>query len=196
MRSDCSDAHSNYHGYSIIEVLVALLVLALGVIGGAAMQLAALRTRHQSVLLSHAVQLASSLADKMRANAGQMQLPDAANPYLNQHYDAALDGAPPAPPQQCLGGALCDSAQLAQFDLYEVKQRLHGVLPGGRLVICRDTNAWDAARHGASWTCSGDAHAPVAIKLGWRGKNPDGAPALEGGVAGVAVVVTLAGALP
>ena len=59
-------------GFTIVEVLVAIIVLALGLIGGTAMQLAALRTRHQSALLSSAVRLASGTADRMRANAPQL----------------------------------------------------------------------------------------------------------------------------
>ncbi len=166
-------------GYTIIEVLVAILVLALGLIGGAAMQLTALRTRHQSALLSHAVQLASGMADRMRLNAAQMRLDDAGNPYLNQHYDSAVDGEPAPPGQLCLGASACDEAQLARFDLYELKQQLHRVLPGGRLAICRDTRLWDKGRKGYGWSCSGAADAPVVIKLGWRGKNPDGSPAID-----------------
>ena len=49
-------------GFTLIEVLVAMLVLSLGLISGSAMQLTALRTRQQSALLSNAVQLASTVA--------------------------------------------------------------------------------------------------------------------------------------
>ena len=167
-------------GFTLVEVLVAVLVLALGVIGGAAMQLAALRTRHQSALLSGAALLASSLAERMRMNAEQMQQDDAANPYLGVDYEAVADTHPAAAGFTCFAPALCSSAQLAGFDMAEIKQQLRATLPGARLVICRDALAWDAARQGLSWPCSGAPGAPIVIKLGWRARNPDGGAAQSG----------------
>lgn len=161
-------------GFTIIEVLVALCVLALGTLGATAMQLAALRTRHQSALLTQAQQMASGMADRMRANPGQMRLADADNPYLNLVYDVA-DGAPAAPARLCYAGSACSNAQLAAFDIYELKRQVGKALPGGRVVICRDAGAWDTARRALRWDCGGGT-APVVIKLGWRGKNPDGTP--------------------
>jgi len=162
-------------GFSLVEVLVATLVLALGLIGAAAMQLTALRTRQQSMLLSKAVHLASSMADKMRANAGQMRLADHDNPYLNVDYDATLD-APDGQAPECFSTA-CGDAELARFDLDELKRQLRRELPGARLVICRDGGAWDGAAGAPGWACSGAAGAPVVIKLGWKERPADGAPA-------------------
>ena len=167
-------------GFTLIEVLVAVLVLAIGVVGAAGTQLAALRTRQQSALLSGAVQLASGLADRMRANAGQMRGGDEANPYLQTRYDAAADGAPPPANPMCDANASCSNAQLALFDIYELKQALHAGFPGGRVVVCRDARPWDAGRGALAWACAGAAGAPVVIKLGWRGKQHDGTAALDG----------------
>ena len=69
-------------GFTLIEVLVAVFVLAVGVLGAVAAQTVALRTRQESALMSRGVQLATSFADRMRANTAQMRLPDGANPYL------------------------------------------------------------------------------------------------------------------
>jgi len=60
--------------------------------------------------------------------------------------------------------------------------------------VCRDAQAWDGAAQGWHWSCSGGKGAPVVIKLGWRGKNPDGTPMSDHADA-PAVAVTLAGAL-
>src|SRR4051812_42239598 len=103
-------------GFTLPEVLVAVFVLALGVLGAAATQLAALRTRHQSSLMSNGVQLASALADSMRANVESMRAGDTGNPYLQLRYDAASDGIP-APGPQCLPGAGCSAPQLADAEL-------------------------------------------------------------------------------
>lgn len=166
-------------GSSLVEVLVSLLLLALGLLGASILQLHSLRARHESALLSAGVQLAAGMAERMRANSVLMNGPDAGNPYLNVAY-AAADGAEAgggAP--DCFGAAACSAAELAQFDIAEWKQRLHAALPGARLHICRDAPAWDAAAQGLHWACSGGKGAPIVIKLGWRARLPDGSPATD-----------------
>lgn len=172
-------------GFSLIEVLVAVLVLAVGIVGAGAAQVTALKTRHGTGLLSSGVQLAGSLAERMRANPVQMRAGDAANPYLQAQFDAD-GGAPAVPGVLCYAPANCTSAQMAAFDIYEVKQALHQQYPGARLVVCRDRAVWDARAAALAWACAGGAEAPVVIKIGWRGRKTEG----EGGFApAVAVVV-------
>lgn len=164
-------------GFTLVEVMVAVLVLALGVIGGAGLQLSALRARHQSALLSRSVQLASGMADRMRANAAQMASSDAANAYLGVAYDAFTDAVPEAPAASCFTPTGCSSAQLASVDIYELKRQIRSVLPGAKLAICRDERPWDSTARGLRWECTGTPAAPIVIKLGWRGRNADGSPA-------------------
>ncbi len=177
-------------GFTLIEVLAAVFVLAIGILGACATQLVALRTRHQSGLMSAGVQLAGSLADSMRANLGQMRADDSANPYLQLRYDAATDGAP-APASACLPGAGCTGAQLAEAELGQLRHALHAGFPGGRVAVCRDSAPWDAARGALRWECGGGSAAPIVIKLGWRGMEPDGA-----GDFAPAVAIALSGAAP
>ena len=153
-------------GFTLIEVLVALFVLALGVAGAASTQLSSARLRQQAALESEAVQLAASLGARMRVNAAQMALPDASNSYLGFDYDAA-GGEPDAPPAECFGTS-CNPAQLAAFDLYEAARIVHGAFPGGRIAVCRDAAGWNAASTSFEWTCSGGLGAPVVVKLGWH----------------------------
>lgn len=163
-------------GSSLVEVLVSLLLLALGLLGASILQLHSLRARHESALLSAGAQLAAGMAERMRANSVLMHGPDAGNPYLNVAYaadDADAGGGAP----DCFGAAACGAAELAQFDIAEWKQQLHAALPGARLHICRDTSVWDAAAQGLHWACSGGKGAPIVIKLGWRVRQPDGSPA-------------------
>jgi type IV pilus assembly protein PilV len=161
-------------GYTLLEVLIAVVVLALGIMGGVALQLASLRARQQASLLSQATQLASAMAERMRANAGQMRLADGDNLYLTLNYDALSEPSPPAPAALCHGGAACSGAQLALSDLYEAKLLVRQSLPAGRVVICRDAGLWGGGK--LRWACGGGAGAPLVIKVGWRGKNPDGTP--------------------
>ena len=170
-RAQCT-AHA-VAGFTLVEIMIAVLVLALGIVGGVAMQLAALRTRHQASLLAQASWLAAGMAERMRANPEQMRLPDGANPYLTLDYDVLAEPNPVAPAVLCHGGA-CDGAQLAAFDLYEIKALMRENLPAGRAVICRDAGLWSGGK--LRWDCGGGAGAPLVIKVGWRGKNPDGTP--------------------
>lgn len=165
--------HSS-RGFTLIEVLVALFVLAIGVVGASAAQLAAQRTRQHAALSAEAAQLATSLAARMEANGPVAGLPDGANPYLALDYDAPTAG-PPAGAATCFGAATCDPLALAAFDLHETRLLVHGRFPGGRIVACRDAAPWDAAAGRYRWACSGGAAASTAIKIGWHGS--DGLPA-------------------
>ena len=55
-------------GFSIIEVLVALLVLAIGLLGLAALQAQGLRFNHDAYVRSQATNLAYDIVDRMRVN--------------------------------------------------------------------------------------------------------------------------------
>jgi type IV pilus assembly protein PilV len=161
-------------GFSLMEVLVAVFVLALGVIGVAGMQLAAVRTTQQSRFQSNAIQIASEMADKMRANAGQMKLADGDNPFLSVSYASTGDTAPGAPDKQCYA-AKCSASELASFDIYDLQKRVKALLPSGRVAVCRDSAPWDADAGAFKWNCDANDKGPVVIKLGWQEKTPDGA---------------------
>jgi type IV pilus assembly protein PilV len=167
-------------GFTLIEVLVSVFVLTLGVIGVAGMQLTALRTTQQSSFQTIALELASEIAEKMRANASQMKQADTTNAFLQVDYKSAGDMDPVAPATMCFNqSANCDPDELAKFDIYEWEKRIKATLPGGRAVICRDASPWDSGAEAYKWGCDTSSGAltntaSVVIKIGWQGKNPDG----------------------
>ena len=55
-------------GFSLIEVLVALLILSVGLLGLAGLQSRGLRESNSALLRSQAVQYAEDILDRMRAN--------------------------------------------------------------------------------------------------------------------------------
>ncbi len=154
-------------GFTLVEVLVALFVVALGLAGAAAVQAMAVRTAGEAARLADGTRLADSLAQRMRANPAAMALPDAANPYLQFEVQA---GALPAAPASCYGSAGCSPAELAAFDLYETAALLTNRFPGGHMRICRDVQAPGAAGL-LAWDCTDTPGAPVAIKLGWHDRQ-------------------------
>lgn len=180
-------------GFSMVEIMVSILVLSVGVLGTAGMQLSALRTTHQSGLTTMALQLATEMADRMRANDSQMRQSDSNNHFLNLDYSAAKEGEPKSPTIVCYSEA-CDPAELAQFDLYEWKKRLRSALPSARAVICRDKTPWDSSTGALTWECDGSAGegASLVIKIGWLLKNPDGSIGAGGGDLPPAVALIVA----
>lgn len=155
-------------GFTLVEVLVALFVLALGIVGAGAAQLSAERTRQQSALMSEAAWLAASLAARMQVNPSLASLPEGANPYLALAYDAA-DG-PPVAGASCFDAA-CTPAQLAEFDLHDIRAAVHARFPRGRILVCRDSTPWDDAAGRWRWRCDGAAGAVPVVKLGWLGSG-------------------------
>jgi len=150
-------------GFTLVEVLVALFVVALGIAGAAGVQALALRSAREAARMADGVQLAAALAERMRANPVAMALDDAANPYLRLDYDAAA-GPPPAVADCYSTG--CDAARLADFDLSETTRELKLRFPRGRVLACRDSS--DAEASGVPpWSCNGEPGAPLVIKLGW-----------------------------
>lgn len=156
-----------HSGLTLVEVLLALLLLATGVVAASGAQLAAGQARRHAHLLAQAQLIATSLAERIAANAALATVPDTSNPYAGFAYDAAVEGAPAGAPD-CHGTAHCTPHMLAAFDLYETAAAL-SQLPGGRIAVCRDAAPWDAAREQWRWPCTGAAgHVPLVIKIGWR----------------------------
>lgn len=173
-------------GFTLMEVLVAVLMLALGMVGGVAMHLHAMRARHESALLSNAVQLAAATIERLRANPQQLAS------YLQLDYDALATPVPAMPAANCFAQA-CDAAELAAADLYDIKRLAATQLPGGRVLVCRDGASWQGGR--LRWACSADAAAPIVVKVGWQMRRPDGARAEAPG-AELPVVALALGSMP
>lgn len=158
-----------------MEVLISVLVLTLGIIGAAGMQLAATRTSQQTLYHGIGLQFASEIADRIRVNDTEMRQSDSDNQFLSVDYDSSKESDPEPPSVLCYTTA-CDSRQLADFDIYEWKKRIRGALPAGRLLICRDSQPWDIGKGGFTWDCSPSSSdsASLVIKLGWRSKQEAG----------------------
>lgn len=91
-------------GFSLIELLVAVLVMGIGVLGVTALQMVSLQNNRMALERGEAVALAYDMMDRIRAN-----------PTLA--YDGVAIGNPPPAAPDCLGdGANCTAAQMATFD--------------------------------------------------------------------------------
>jgi type IV pilus assembly protein PilV len=177
---------SRHAGFTLVEVLVALFVVALGIAGAAGLQTLAARAARDAARLADGTRLAWSLGERMRANGPVLSRTDEANPYLQLDYDA--DSGAPVSAASCYADTACDPDELARFDLSDVSAALAASFPGGRIRVCRDAALIDAAGL-PSWACDGRAGAPVVVKIGWRaqGDTATGTPK---------VMLPLAGAAP
>jgi len=89
-------------GFTMIEILITVLVLSIGLLGLAALQVTGLKESQMAYMRSQAVLLAYDMADRIRAN------PAAAR-------DGDYSGAPVSSTQDC-ESVDCDTSQMASYD--------------------------------------------------------------------------------
>lgn len=157
---------SQENGFTLIEVLVAITLLALGASGVAAMQLRSLRMTQQSGFQTTATQLAVTLADLMRTDPELARLPG--SPYLFSYQAGAMTNNTPSS-LVCMQH-ICDGATMATAEVQRWQQQLQQTLPRARAVVCRDSNPATANR--LQWSCDHAANAAIVIKIGWSAREP------------------------
>ena len=155
-------------GFTLMEVLVTIVILSIGLLGVAGLQLNSLRGNQNALESSVAVTLAAEAADRIRANLPGVRNQNTGAADQN-HYDLlTAAGTDPS----CISST-CSVAQIAQTDAYEWFTRLEELLPGGEGVICRDGTPNDgtsAAAHGCDQNPATDI---FAIKVFWdHDRNP------------------------
>jgi type IV pilus assembly protein PilV len=90
-------------GFSLIELLVAVLIMGVGVLGVTGLQMVSLQNNRDALLRSEALQSAYDIMDRMRVNAAG-------------NYDGVDYGDAPAAPTNCFTST-CSAAQMAAFDI-------------------------------------------------------------------------------
>jgi type IV pilus assembly protein PilV len=137
-------------GFTLIETMVALLVISVGMIGVAALHGQALSASGTAIRRSLAVGLASDIADRIRVNRGaQLAYEGAAS---DNNCDDPTGG----------GGVDCSPAQMAAHDLFLWQTQVAQTLPGGTGAVDVDnatnpttyavTVSWDEPTQGAPVT--------------------------------------------
>ncbi len=102
-------------GAGLIEVLIAVLVLSVGLLGMLAMQTTAKRTAHEAAQRSLATAMAREILERMRSN------PSALGSYVATLGRGSIATAPAS----CVTGS-CTPTQMASRDRYELEQMLDG----------------------------------------------------------------------
>lgn len=105
-------------GIGMVEVLVALLLLAVGVLGFSALQSYAVYSTTESLNRTQALTVMRGLAERMRVNGTTPAV-------LNSYKNAMGSGQPVPPSERCRssGGSAtgCTAAQLALVDVYDAR---------------------------------------------------------------------------
>jgi type IV pilus assembly protein PilV len=148
-------------GFTLIEVLIAMLVLALGLVGLAGLQVTSLRNNLSAYNRSQATQLAYDLADRMRAN-----IPGVAT-YMTGTAGVIAN---------CKNTIGCSPIEMATNDLYEWNCSVAGgcenntppiaaPLPGGQGIVCLDSTPNDGTSVAVA-NCDGVGNI-YTIKIWW-----------------------------
>lgn len=98
-------------GFNLIEVMVAVVVLSIGLLGLAGLQVLGLRYNHQSYERTQATILINDIIDRMRAN------PDGAS--AGDYVSAAPTSLPTTYTGCFSSTSYCTSTQVAAYDLNE-----------------------------------------------------------------------------
>ncbi len=120
------------HGFTLLELLIALLVLSIGLLGLAALQTIGLRSNQMASMRTVANQMTYDITDRMRANPNGLTT-------ANQFYVLGTGDAAPPIVTNCDAEA-CNTQELADFDLGQWRTRVDS-LPGGLSQITRATSA-------------------------------------------------------
>ena len=101
-------------GFSLVEVLIALVIMSVGMLGIAGLYVHSMQAGRTSMLRHHAVNLASDIADRIRAN-----------PAAGTAYEAA-DGVD----NDCVAQNIdCNIAQMAAHDIFLWQAQAADFLP-------------------------------------------------------------------
>jgi type IV pilus assembly protein PilV len=157
-------------GFSMIEVLIAMLILAFGILSMGGLQLASLKASQMAGNLSTAATLAKEYTELMRSNWSVSSVTSTVagvNPYLFDSGDSSSFAVSTS--NACLT-ASCNTVTVATLQIYDWQQRVASQLPGGRAVVCRDPTP--RSSDGTNrWGCGANNATTVTIKIGWVDKR-------------------------
>ena len=125
-------AASQQSGFSLLEVLIAVVILSVGLLGLAGMQVNSLKYVTSSLQRTQATSLGYDMLDRIRVNPN--------GNYITLFTDPASDyngttSSNSGSNDDCLDNSntvSCTAAQMANFDLSEWKTAIEALLPSGQ----------------------------------------------------------------
>ncbi len=114
-------SYTRQHGFSLLEMLVALVVFSIGLLAVAGLQTVSKQANYESIQRTTASQIAQGLLEDMRLNGDALTVYRTAGPL-----GSGSRGGEPAP--SCRQGAECTADQKALYDLWFWEQAIDGNL--------------------------------------------------------------------
>lgn len=163
-RQERTTQFAGQRGISLIEVLVSVVIIAVGLLGIATLQFMSKRSNFEAVERTLATQLVNDIIERMRSNAKE----------LDTYAGTATSIPPPLtgdsarPAKDCTRANPCDPEELAVWDLYEWDQAIAGAT---------ETSAGAKTGGLASPTAclsttvpaGGDKSGQYTVAIAWRG---------------------------
>ena len=158
-------------GLSLIELLVAVLLMGIAVLGITALQMVSLQNNRAALYRAEAVQLAYDMMDRIRANPDDGVAAGTANNGMD------LDEVPAEPATLC-HQADCTQAQMVAFDLAMWKCSLGGMNDEDFCTALRAAGALPSEDDqpglpGGDGSIAIDADGVITVRVEWQ--EPDGA---------------------
>jgi type IV pilus assembly protein PilV len=158
-----SNSRRDTAGFTLLEVMIAVVIFSIGLLGIAGLQVAGMRFTHGSQLRAIATMQAENMADRLRTNIAGVNA-----------YNYNITGAMPTSYAKDCDNVVCTPAELATFDLVswnlghssttKPREGNANVLPGGAGVVCLDSTPTDGTP--SDWACD-NAGFVYAIKVFW-----------------------------
>jgi len=161
VRSIHSFINPSQSGFTLIEVMVAMFVLSIGLLGLASLQVTALRNDQSAFMRSQATILAYDLADRMRANSAAV-----ASGFYNPGNAAAT--------ADCTTTTGCTALEMAENDMQAWADEIDTYLPSGEGWVCIDSTPNDGTGSAAP-ACDGGGNKFV-VKVWWDDNRDGTAP--------------------
>lgn len=142
-------------GFTLLEVLIALIVLSIGALGAVGLQIQAQKFNTGAYFTTQATMITHDMIERARANPSGLSAGNYNAPSATQHSD-------------CYSTVGCSPSDMAENDMYEwagnSPSSVSKKLPNGTATICIDSSFDDGSP--ASFACDGLGNVYV-VKIWW-----------------------------
>ena len=158
------------HGFSLIEVLVAILILSFGMLALGAMLSFSVQLPKLAGYRATASNLAASHVERMRANPAEFQKFEGRYTAEPLSYDGTFDAIQSA---DCVYDT-CTPAALAAMDNATTQRAIRTALPAGGMLVTCDTSAGpcSATHYGNIWIVWQDPSTAAALNSAMSNNCP------------------------